>query len=84
MRSVRYSFLGMAVFLLAAGFAEATGESVFELRQAYNTVVAEIDSVVRVMAVKDLEALDGKRLPDQSEDGLVPEGMAVVMIFLGR
>ena len=55
MRSVRYSFLGMAVFLLAAGFAEATGESVFELRQAYNTVVAEIDSVVRVMAVKDLD-----------------------------
>lgn len=81
MRSVRYSFLGMVAFLLAAGFAEAAGESVLELRQAYNTVVAEIDSVVRVMAVRDLEALDGKRLPDQSEDGLVPEGMAVVMIF---
>ncbi|MCZ6633605.1 MAG: hypothetical protein O7G87_09385 [bacterium] len=79
MRAVTY--IVIAVLFLAAGFAEAAGESVFELRQAYNTVVAEIDSVVRVMAIKDGQALDGKRLPDPPEDGLVPEGMAVVMIF---
>ncbi len=53
----------------------------FVLRQEYNVVSAQIDSLVRLMEALDAEALDAKRLPVGEEQTPVPEGMAVVLIF---
>ena len=46
---VRYLLIGISVSILP--FSVCAQESLLELRQAYNVVVAEIDSVVRVMAL---------------------------------
>ena len=51
------------------------------LRQNYNAVSAQIDSLVRLMSDVDPEALDASRLPSGGQHNLVPEGMRLVMIF---
>ncbi len=55
--------------------------NVHALRQEYNAVSAQIDSLVRAMEGLDPKALDAKRLPKGEDPGLVPDGMSLVLIF---
>ena len=63
--------------------AEAAGgpDGALALRQEYNAVSAQIDSLVRAMGEMDAEALDAKQLPKGKAGGLLPEGLEVVLIF---
>ena len=61
--------------------AHAVDERVLGLRQEYNAVAAQIDSVVRAMGVDDRSALDMSRLPIERDALVVPRGDEVVMIF---
>ena len=61
--------------------AHAVDERVLGLRQEYNAVAAQIDSVVRAMGVDDRNALDMSRLPIERDALVVPRGDEVVMIF---
>ena len=61
--------------------AHAVDERVLGLRQEYNAVAAQIDSVVWAMGVDDRSALDMSRLPIERDALVVPRGDEVVMIF---
>jgi hypothetical protein len=78
-----YFFL-LAILALVVTYhpsrAEASTEALL-LRQGYNAVSAQIDSLVRLMSDVDPKALDASRLPAGGQHDLVPEGMRLVMIF---
>ena len=49
------------------------------VRREYNTISAQVDSLVRTMEAVDPRALEASLLP--SESLAIPEGMTLVIIF---
>ncbi len=59
----------------------ATRRNPLAIRQEFNAVSAQIDSLVRVMSAADPEAIDIKRLPGAADVIRLPKGTSVVCIF---
>ena len=53
----------------------------FSIRQEFNAVSAQIDSLIRVMSAADPTVIDKKRLPGSTDVLRLPEGTSVVCIF---
>jgi hypothetical protein len=84
MQSAKCKSVSIIVALTVVGIALpawAIDERVLVLRQEYNAVAAQIDSVVREMGLEDRKALDMSRLPTERDASVVPNGNDVVMIF---
>ena len=67
------------LLLLVSGWVDAGERDA--LRREYNDVSAAIDSLVRIMQIRDTELLKKQKLPEARAERIVPEGMTAVMIF---
>jgi len=72
---------GWFLVVLGAAADAASLEETVPLRKQYNLVSAKIDSLVRAMESRDVEALDTAKLPDGSESLTLPDDAQVVAIF---
>ncbi len=61
--------------------AASTAPNPLSIRQEFNAVSAQIDSLIRVMSAEDPGAIDKKRLPGASDVLRLPKGTSVVCIF---
>lgn len=61
--------------------AAATAPSPLSIRQEFNAVSAQIDSLIRVMSAADPGAIDKRRLPGSADVLRLPKGTSVVCIF---
>ncbi|MDA0746808.1 MAG: hypothetical protein O2954_09830, partial [bacterium] len=71
----------ICLLLYPTASVRAADPTPFALRQEYNTLSAQIDSLVRLMETVDPQALDTRRLPP-AENGLqLPQDVSIVLIF---
>ncbi|MDE2997917.1 MAG: hypothetical protein OXU79_02435 [Gemmatimonadota bacterium] len=61
--------------------AAASAPDPLSIRQEFNAVSAQIDSLIRVMSAEDPGAIDRKRLPGNADVLRLPKGTSVVCIF---
>ena len=61
--------------------AAAKAPNPLSIRQEFNAVSAQIDSLIRVMSAEDPGAIDKKRLPGNADVLRLPKGTSVVCIF---
>lgn len=59
----------------------ASAPNPLSIRQEFNEVSAQIDSLIRVMSAEDPGAIDRKRLPGTADVLRLPKGTSVVCIF---
>jgi len=65
----------------AADRTVQTDRGPLSIRQEFNAVSAQIDSLIRVMSAADPGAIDKKRLPGTADALRLPKGTSVVCIF---
>lgn len=75
------SLLAADVSGTADSRAAATAPNPLSIRQEFNAVSAQIDSLIRVMSAEDPGAIDRKRLPGNADVLRLPKGTSVVCIF---
>lgn len=75
------SLLAADVSGSAADRTAKTVRSPHSIRQEFNAVSAQIDSLIRVMSAADPGAIDKKRLPGTADVLRLPKGTSVVCIF---
>ncbi len=76
-----YTILFSLLFIqpTTPAFAAESATNLLSVRREYNTISAQVDSLVRTMEAVDPRALEASLLP--SESLAIPEGMTLVIIF---
>jgi len=75
------AFLGVVLLVCPGGAGGAVSGEVMALRQNYNAVSAQIDSLVRQMNRRDPDAVKSELLPSPESLEVIPPGMKAVVVF---